>query len=111
MNGSRTLNLMYAEGNYYQSNYNTRLLFIDVEEDPLDVSRWYQRAQPILASDSSQGVYGPEVAACSRGRMDKLGVRMVPLIQKTELMMARTIDMSECRWLSLMKEVSGYQRR
>lgn len=59
VNGSRTLNLMYAEGNYYQSNYNTRLLYIDVEEDPLDVTRWYQRAQPILASDSSQGVYGP----------------------------------------------------
>ncbi|SNX83121.1 uncharacterized protein MEPE_01827 [Melanopsichium pennsylvanicum] len=59
VNGSRTLNLMYAEGNYYQSNYNTRLLFIDVEQDPLDVTRWYQRAQPILASDSSQGVYGP----------------------------------------------------
>lgn len=58
-NGSRTLNLVYAEGNYYQSNYNTRLLYIDVEEDPLDPSRWYQRAQPILASDSSQGVYGP----------------------------------------------------
>lgn len=58
-NGSRTLNLMYAEGNFYQSNYNTRLLYIDVDQDPLDVSRWYQRAQPILASDSSQGVYGP----------------------------------------------------
>lgn len=59
MTGSRTLNLMYAEGNYYQSNYNTRLLYIDVQEDPLDPSRWFQRAQPILASDSSQGVYGP----------------------------------------------------
>ncbi|SPO21947.1 uncharacterized protein UTRI_10221 [Ustilago trichophora] len=59
VNGSRTLNLMYAEGNFYQSNYNTRLLFIDVDQDPLDPSRWYQRAQPILASDSSQGVYGP----------------------------------------------------
>ncbi|KAJ9478174.1 Glycoside hydrolase [Pseudozyma hubeiensis] len=59
MTGSRTLNLMYAEGNYYQSNYNTRLLYIDIQEDPLDPSRWFQRAQPILASDSSQGVYGP----------------------------------------------------
>jgi len=57
--GSSTLNLMYAEGNYYQSNYNTRLLYIDINQDPLDVSKWYQRAQPILASDSSQGVYGP----------------------------------------------------
>lgn len=59
VNGSKTLNLMYAEGNYYQSNYNTRLLFIDIDRDPLDPSQWYQRAQPILASDSSQGVYGP----------------------------------------------------
>ncbi|CBQ71969.1 conserved hypothetical protein [Sporisorium reilianum SRZ2] len=58
-NGSRTLNLMYAEGNFYQSNYNTRLLYIDVDQDPLDPSRWFQRAAPILASDSSQGVYGP----------------------------------------------------
>lgn len=59
VNGSRTLNLMYAEGNYYQSNYNTRLLFTDIESDPLDPSQWYQRAEPILSSDSSQGVYGP----------------------------------------------------
>ncbi|GAK63597.1 uncharacterized protein PAN0_003c1803 [Moesziomyces antarcticus] len=59
VNGSSTLNLMYAEGNFYQSNYNTRLLYIDAAEDPLDVGRWYQRGQPILASDSSQGVYGP----------------------------------------------------
>ncbi len=33
INGSRTLNLMYAEGNYYQSNYNTRLLYIDTDQD------------------------------------------------------------------------------
>ncbi|GAC96207.1 glycoside hydrolase [Pseudozyma hubeiensis SY62] len=59
MTGSRTLNLMYAEGNYYQSNYNTRLLYIDVQKDPLDPTQWLQRAQPILASDSSQSVYGP----------------------------------------------------
>lgn len=59
INGSQTLNLMYAEGNYYQSNYNTRLLYIDAAQDPLDPSKWWQRAQPILASDSSQGVYGP----------------------------------------------------
>lgn len=58
-NGSQTLNLMYAEGNYYQSNYNTRLLYIDIDQDPLNPSNWYQRGQPILASDSSQGVYGP----------------------------------------------------
>ena len=58
-NGSRTLNLAYAEGIFTQANYNTRVLYIDVAQDPLEPSNWYQRGAPTLSSSSSRGVFGP----------------------------------------------------
>ncbi|EPQ30262.1 uncharacterized protein PFL1_02378 [Pseudozyma flocculosa PF-1] len=67
INGSQTLNLAYAEGNFYQSNYNTRVLFQDVSSDPLDPAQWYQRGASTLSSSSSRGVFGPGSGSFFRG--------------------------------------------
>lgn len=55
-------------GNYYQSNYDTRIMYIDASLDPLTPSNWVQQAVPVLSSDSSVGVYGPGSGGFFEGR-------------------------------------------
>lgn len=58
-NGSQTVNLAFATGDFNTDNYNTRLMYIDAARDPLLASNWYLAKQTFLQSSDVNQAYGP----------------------------------------------------
>jgi GH43 family beta-xylosidase len=58
-NGSHTINLAFATGNYQAKDYNTRLMYIDASRNPLIAADWTLVTQPLLQSSASNKAYAP----------------------------------------------------
>jgi GH43 family beta-xylosidase len=58
-NGSQTINLAFATGDYRAANYKTRLMYIDASRNPLKPQDWYLTSQAFLQSSSANQAYAP----------------------------------------------------
>jgi GH43 family beta-xylosidase len=58
-NGSQTINLAFATGDFRTADYKTRLMYIDASLDPTNADAWVLTSQAYLQSSSANGAYGP----------------------------------------------------
>ena len=66
-NGSSTINLVFATGDFQTANYNTRLMYVDAALDPLRAENWYLAKQTFLQSSSANQAFGPGSGGFFRG--------------------------------------------
>lgn len=53
------INLAFATGAFLASDYNTRLMYISSDQDPLIASNWFLVTQPFLQSSTVDNAYAP----------------------------------------------------